>query len=207
MNYRLYDPLQRYEMDLDKREETLNNREKFLYNNVDELLRELLDLKLSLNSNDVKVIDKKFDVFQNILNSLKHYENNEDQIQQNKKIAAQRHVVKSLLTPEKKKKLDATPNKFVKKSRELRYSCEDFFNGSTYGYPFYKTGFVRKLCIKTPIYVSTSLIIDRPMISKGSKYTFPGILDSASKAFKDVFLIVEKKDEDIIKKFVLPKNI
>lgn len=76
----------------------------------------------------------------------------------------------------------------VRKSvpNQLRYSCEETYNGTTFGYPYFLKGFLRVSCQKTPVAESTAIIIDRPITEADA---LERILNYAIGAFQKVFVI------------------
>lgn len=71
----------------------------------------------------------------------------------------------------------------------LRFSCPDTYKGSTYGYPFYKTGFVREDCSsRVKLSESTTMILDRPQASNKQLLS---MIAYAARIFTSVIVLLE----------------
>lgn len=191
-----------------KREMFLNKREKYIYDIVDDTLKELIKLQLALDLKNGSVLHRTYDKLQRYsimmnssmnetyLENSHEYKNVPISLEEQKRGVPKGSFLGKML---QNKKLVASKN-----SNETLYSCPETYNGSLYGYPEYTKGFVRERCEREPFSKTISLILDRPI--SDTKY-IQAILDKTKNVFKNIFLIVSRKETKPLSRIMLWNNV
>lgn len=174
--------------ELDEKELYLNIREELFLRRLESFSTQLLLLKLSSKDQDIDLIDDSYQEVQNLIQQIKF---------KNKRVSSE---VTKKTTPAPTRKTTTTTQETENSQQEAMYSCGEYYNGSMYGYPRYKTGFVREKCKRPQLHESVTLILDRPRYSKT-------LVMSLKKITLLMYILMDEKSESDAFSKNLPSSV
>ena len=146
---------------------------------TDVILREIINLKLSLGKDNLNSIDEYFSVFVKLQYEIAGLKNRSEELKNEtgRLVEIQKTTKKAFLLSNQSSRDD-----------KMRYSCDETYKGSLYGYPLYKVGFVRKPCKRISLKDSVTLLLIFPSFSSSESWR------AVFSMFKRFYVIAKKKD-------------